>query len=218
MKYIVKNAEPQELLDWKTRDKMFLRGRPNYDRIRNDPAAQLALFNSLRAEQGNICCYCERELRIDDCHIEHIAPQTRYTLLSCSYENMICSCLKNEVKGDPSHCGMSKGSWYVEDDFISPLDGDCESKFKYTFDGHILPANDEDQAATITIDKCKLDIPLLCSMRKKVIEIFIDEALSDEELGAFVTAYLADKDQNGGSFNIFYTTINDLFGHFRAEN
>jgi len=211
MKHIIKRPEPQELLDWKAQDKMYKRGRRNYDRIRGQ--VKDALITSLRYEQGDICCYCEGPLRDRDSHVEHIKPQETYRMLSCDYDNMVCSCQLEIPKGAPKHCGMSKGSWYKNGEFISPLDQDCETKFSYTFDGQILPAEPTDANASITIEKCQLAVPKLKSARQVVIDTFIDGALSDEDRITYIQNYLVQQNENGGSYNPFYTTIKLLFGH-----
>lgn len=213
MKYIVKSAEPAALADWKLTDKMFRRGNPNYDRIKG-PLRKIILDN-LKADQGNICCYCERTLLPDDHHLEHIKPQGigPYSTFQCDYDNMLCCCQQDRESHDPKHCGMFKGSWYIPALFISPLDPTCESKFSYTHNGQILPAPTTDPAALTTIDKCKLDIDRLNKMREEVISTFIDDALTDDEVTDYVKKYLVDKNENNGSFNPFYTTVKFLFGH-----
>lgn len=214
MKYITKkDEEPQVLTDWKANDKMNLRGKPNWKRLPVE--VKEILRKTISEEQGFICCYCERIISPDDFHLEHLKPKddNKYPLLQLDYNNLLCSCQLELEKGEPRHCGNSKGSWYEEDKFVSPLDFSCETRFKYTGDGQILPANENDEAAKTTIQKLKLDIDKLNSLRKDAIEPFLDPNLSQGDLNSFVQGYLVDKNQNEGKFNEFFTTIKYLFGN-----
>ena len=73
MKFINKNQEPKDLENWKQQDKMFLRGNPKWNRVQT--SIKDVIRNSLREEQGYICCYCERRLLENDSHIEHFKPK-----------------------------------------------------------------------------------------------------------------------------------------------
>lgn len=210
MKYIVKNPEPQELLDWKNSDLQYRRGRPKWERI---PSATKAIIReSLKDEQGHICCYCERFMQDNDYHIEHIKPKgiPPFEINLADYDNLLCSCQFELIKGEPNHCGNSKASWYDPNLLVTPLDVSCEKKFTYTFDGYINSLDPNDSSAITTIDKLRLGIDKLNALRASVIEPFLD--LEDEELIAFVQGYLQDKSLNNGRFNEFYTTIQYLFG------
>lgn len=208
MKHIVKLSEPQELVDWKNQENEDW--KPSYNALAGEP--KKAVLDSLLAEQGHICCYCQRELRDGDYHIEHFKPKDKekFPALQLDYSNLHCSCQKNLKSGTPRHCGNSKENWFDEG-IISPLESDCETKFSYTFDGHIEPRDKNDERAMTTIKKLQLDINKLINMRKKAIEAFINEELSDEEFNLFLASYLRDKAENGGKFNPFYTTIQFLF-------
>lgn len=56
MKHIVKAEEPEELVNWKALANEDW--QPTYDDLRG--TEKRAVKNSLMAEQGYICCYCER--------------------------------------------------------------------------------------------------------------------------------------------------------------
>lgn len=144
MKYIVKQGEPESFTVWKS--KANEDWKPSYGNI--DKQERIDLFDSLVKEQGYICCYCERELKEGDCHIEHFKPKdkNKFPELELEYNNLFCSCQVNLKKGEPLHCGNSKGNWFDMNLLISPLDLNCESKFKYTHDGQILPVDEDDEA------------------------------------------------------------------------
>jgi uncharacterized protein (TIGR02646 family) len=208
MKHIIKEEEPLTFTTWKS--------------LKNDNWTPLfsilpgeekkAVIDALKKEQGYICCYCEKRLE-NDCHIEHLKPQGQnlFPESQLDYDNLLCSCQLKLKKSEPRHCGNSKGSWYDEELLVSPLDVDCESKFKYTFDGHIEPRLAEDIAAKTTIDKLQLKIDKLNDLRRKAIEPFLDGELSETDITNFAKGYLVDKSENSGMFNEFYTTIKYLF-------
>lgn len=211
MKYIIKEQAPQEFIDWK--NKANDDWTPTYNDLSGDEKA--AVFKSLKKEQGHLCCYCERELKNNDYHIEHLKPkdQNKFPELQLVYSNLLCSCQRNIEKGKPRHCGNSKDNWYIESDFVSPFDLGCERRFKFTGDGQILPADENDNAVKITIEKLQLGIDKLNNLRKNAIAPFLDQSLSQEDLSLFTKGYLIDKNQNEGKFNEFFTTIKYLFGN-----
>jgi uncharacterized protein (TIGR02646 family) len=209
MKYIAKGQEPIIFTKWKTLENDDW--QPTYDTLQGDE--KRAINEALKEEQGYICCYCERRIEANDFHVEHLKPQGENLLPEnqLDYDNLLCSCQRDVQKGEPLHCGNSKGGWYDELLFVSPLSENCESKFKYTFDGYIQPAVGDDIAAITTIDKLNLKIDKLNTLRRKAIEPFIDEELTEADLNNFTRGYLTDKAQNEGKFNEFYTTIKYLF-------
>lgn len=204
MKAIVKNTEPQALLDWKDEDKMFKRGKPNWDRVSGPIKADIRA--SLLSEQGYICCYCESSIDIGDCHVEHLKPQGQFPLEQLDYDNLLCSCQLSLNKGEPRHCGNAKGSWYDRLLFVSPLDPNCESHFEFTLDGHIK-ATEGDLGSIATIQHLALNSDKLQALRAAAIEPFIMDDISQEEMAIFVKHYLTKDEQR---FNAFYNTIKGL--------
>jgi len=209
MKYIAKGKEPIQFTEWKNQKND--NWKPAFSVLQGDE--KKAVINALKEEQGFICCYCERRIEIEDCHIEHLKPQGKdlFPGNQLDYDNLLCSCQRELERGEPRHCGNSKGSWYDEQFLVSPLSPDCELKFRYTFDGHIESAIENDIAAITTIDKLQLKIDKLNALRKKAIEPFIDEELTETDLNNFTSGYLIDKAGNEGKYNEFYTTIKYLF-------
>jgi uncharacterized protein (TIGR02646 family) len=211
MKYIEKNPEPAEILEWKANDKMYQRGKPNWKRFPTELKELLREY--ICAEQGHICCYCERRLNPKEMHLEHFKPKdkNKFPLNQLDYDNLFCSCQLELEKGEPRHCGNSKGSWFDEGLIVSPLEPNCQNRFKYTFDGQVFPNNQYDIGAQATIERLKLDTDKLNKLREMAIEPFLDEDLTQEDLERFVQEYLIEKDDNGGLYNEFYTTIKFLF-------
>jgi len=207
MKYIVKGQEPQAFSEWKGQENDGW--SPTYDILAGMP--KRVLKEALIREQGFLCCYCEQPLTISDSHIEHFRSQSGFPDKTLEYRNLLCSCQGERVTGDPVHCGHAKENWFDEALLISPLDPDCESRFSFTGDGQIRSRNVSDKAASETIGRLNLGIPKLNALRKAVIDLFLDGAISGaEEMNLFVRRYL---ERNGdGSFQPFWTTIRYIFG------
>jgi uncharacterized protein (TIGR02646 family) len=207
MKNIIKRPEPSSLSNLKI-------SHPNItytDLGASYPTIKREVKRALIQEQGYICCYCERRILTNDSHIEHFRPQRDPSVDSLDFSNLLCSCVKDRVAGDPVHCGHLKDNWFDPVLLISPFDTTCETKFRYKPDGLISPADPNDQAAKETIDRLGLNIPKLISLRKSAIEPFIDvdNPLNQSELQKFVNGYLIqDRD---GKFGEFWTMIKYLF-------
>lgn len=215
MKYINKGQEPQSFKSWKDNDKMYQRGKPNWDRFNHSKYRDIKneLLETLKREQGYICCYCEVKLKENDYHPEHLKPKdkNKYPQLQLEYENLLCSCQLEIESGEPRHCGNSKGSWYDDNLLVSPLNSICETKFTYTMDGQI---SHTDEASEHTIKHLQLGIDKLNKLRESAIEPFLIDPItlneiSKEEAKIFAERYLQ---VSNGKFNEFHTTIKYLFG------
>ena len=210
MKWIQKQPEPRIFTDWKALANDDW--QPTYRDLGGDE--KQAVKQALMREQGGICCYCERRLTGDDSHIEHFRPQSNPDIDPLGFGNMLCSCQNRLQQGEPRHCGNSKGDWFDETLLISPLEPGCENRFSYNGDGHIKPASHEDRAAEETISRLALDIPKLRALRSAVIDPFLDNTLTDIELGDFVKGYLQQVD---GQLGEFCTCVSYLFQEYALE-
>ncbi len=204
MKYIEKGIEPQSFTDWKND------GNTEYNDLINPIKSELK--NALLLEQGNICCYCECKISSNNSHIEHLKPKDKdkFPELQLNYDNLLSSCQKQLLKGEPRHCGNSKGNKIIS---ITPLMKNCEDKFIYTEDGYIQHTDNESKDV---IEILQLDIDKLNKLREDAINAILfldidenDEVLSEEEIKILVEDYLETKD---GKYKEFYTTIKYLFG------
>ena len=197
MRFIQKGQEPDTLRQFKAMANPP-NWEPTYDslpKMRKD-----AIKQALIEEQKGLCCYCECILSEPDSHIEHFMPQHPFQDRALDYNNMHCSCMADQVKGTPLHCGMAKGNWYDDKLLISPLDPNCESHFKYLGDGSICPTDDTDAAAIETVKHLRLDDKGLTAARKAVIDTFLDETLSDVEREKFLADYIAECDSRPSEF------------------
>lgn len=210
MKYVEKHQEPAAFTDWKALANEDW--QPTYDDLSGTPKA--AVKEALMQAQGYLCCYCERRLTEGDSHIEHFQPQSDPAVDPLDYDNMLCSCQNQIKKAEPRHCGNLKGDWYDPEFLVSPLDPDCEGRFRFEGDGLIKPADKHDRAARETITKLGLDIPKLNDLRVSVIDPFLEASLTQDELRRFVSGYLSTGED--GRFGEFWTTIKYLFGDSAA--
>ncbi len=182
MRYIKKLPEPVRFTEWKK--EANAEWTPTFDNMASDVKEKLK--ESLIKEQRGICCYCESILVKNNSHIEHFRPQEKFEDLSLDYNNLLCSCQSNPKRGDPIHCGSAKGNWFDDKMLISPLSPDCASHFRYTADGHIFPANDDDVAAKTTIEHLALDCSKLVDSRKAVLEQFLDDSIPDDKFLLYI--------------------------------
>jgi uncharacterized protein (TIGR02646 family) len=167
MKIIRKTSEPQDFADWKAQNPQM-----GWDEFQSHKSRRLRLQDVLLKEQGYICCYCEREIDEDRGHFEHVMPRSCKTedgvtegrQRELDYHNIVFSCTKVvakqqvDEKDDKITCGHQKGDWYDETLFITPLQEECESVFRYKDDGTVVPANGSDSdKARETIERLKLN-------------------------------------------------------------
>lgn len=212
MKHIHKGAAPDRLKRW------IALGDENWQaEYSNMPQGiKKTVKEALMAEQGWLCCYCERRLTDEDSHIEHFRPQSNPDVDPLDFSNMLCSCQNQLKTGEPRHCGHLKKDWFDPYLLVSPLQANCECQFAFSGIGEIMPAANGDRAADETIARLGLNIRKLQALRNKAIEPFLDDFLNTEDLRKFVEGYL-DRDASG-QFGQFHTTIRYLFGNILTNN
>lgn len=194
MKRISKAPEPQGLVDFKTQAND--QWQPTYDGL---PGTLKRLIHQhLLQEQGHLCCYCGCRVDPASSHIEHFRPQTHFPQDQLTYDNLLASCQRETQPGEPLHCGKLKDDWFDPHLLLSPLQPDCETRFRFTADGGIHPAQITDTAATETRDRLGLDISKLRRLRKGAIDAVIHDLpnLTDEDLRKLTVA-LMQRDATG---------------------
>jgi uncharacterized protein (TIGR02646 family) len=172
MKHVEKGTSPSDFEAWKARANEDW--KPTYDDLRNPEKPNL--HSALLAEQGYVCCYCGREISLDDSHIEHFRPQERYESLQLEYSNLHASCLRRQQRSMPRHCGHAKDNGFDESQYIAPVDPDCEQRFMYTLRGDIVPTHTEDNRARYMGDLLALNSPALRHLREEVLSRTLDPA------------------------------------------
>jgi uncharacterized protein (TIGR02646 family) len=189
MRYVAKDEAPSSFTEWKGQANE--NWNPTYGNLRNPQKGDL--HAALLAEQGGTCCYCGRQISLDESHIEHFVPQEESEQLALEYRNLHASCIRARSPKLPLHCGHAKDRYLDEKQSISPLDPTCEQRFRYLLDGELLPSEDVDGNAIYMIELLKLNIPSLRNRRQAVLAgVFDNEFLnsaSDEELRKIFDAY-----------------------------
>jgi len=207
MKHIIKNPEPQEFKAWKARANEYW--QPTFNELRG--MEKRAVFNALWNEQGHICSYCQCRLTPNDCHIDHLQPQSNPQIDPLNYANFVCSCQSNLQKGDPIHCGNAKANSLLP---ISPLDPTCESRFRFKNNGEIDANYPHDQSAIDTINILNLNSRNIVGDRLTVIEFFDEETapMNNDEVAQFIQESL-EKDKDG-KYQPYWTMIKDIYSIF----
>lgn len=160
--------EPAEVTAWKALANDDW--QPSYGNLMGQE--RRALRQALLAEQGHVCCYCNRRIvespaakNMAEFHIEHFRPQHAFEHLELEYQNLHASCFKNDNPNGRRHCGPAKGDWFDEELTLSPL-LDNSALLRFGEDGSISAGN---EAATETIKRLKLDHPMLVNERQAEI-------------------------------------------------
>ncbi|WP_051260978.1 retron system putative HNH endonuclease [Desulfovibrio inopinatus] len=202
MKYIRKFSSPESFEDWKRR-------HPGADwhefSLPHNAPVKDDLADSLRREQGRICCYCEKRLSRRRSHIEHIKPRSVFPDSTLKYSNLAASCNGGPTRQNAC-CGHKKGAWYSPR-FVSPYDRSCEHRFLVTAAGEIAPRNPKDISAAETIRRLGLNTPDLCAMRRTVYDVLIElkSTLPPERFQEHIEQSLLP--DGNGLFEPFWSTI-----------
>ncbi|MCA8973282.1 MAG: TIGR02646 family protein [Planctomycetes bacterium] len=173
MRHIDKRLEPPELEQWRTSGTEDW--QPSYEDLRGD--LKRMLHAARVAEQGWVCCYCERRITDDRgvSHIEHLRPQRPHGVGDATpadaldYRNLLCSCNTNGV-----HCGARKGNKVLA---IDPGMPDCTSHFVFHSNGAMEPCGESTscEKARDTIAVLGLDTLALRMRRREAWGALIEQ-------------------------------------------
>jgi len=201
MKWIQKGQPPDSFLAWK--EQANENWQPSWDGLSKPEKPEV--HTALLAEQGYICCYCNRRIGPDQerSHIEHIKSRSHYPLNTLDYDNLVASCQGENENNKPVHCGNAKADWpspSSETLLVSPLDKECEAAFEFTAIGEIIPSSHfkRQESAAETIKRLGLDVPKLVAARNSAVEGVI-EGLADytgDEVQVLID-YYNSRDENG---------------------
>ena len=188
MKRIHKSDEPTSFIRWKRR-------HPNAKWRNFQGSIKFQLKEALIAEQGHICCYCNKRIKLHISHIEHLQPRSKSRGLAFNYYNLLASC-SGELDRNRNvlywHCGHAKGNDELP---ISPKDVDCENYFGFDEFGEIFPhpelSGDDWSLAQYTINLLELNCAPLVRRRRESIDAldFDDEDYSDADLQKLIKVY-----------------------------
>ena len=85
------------------------------------------------------------------------------------------------------NCGEAKEDWFDAGKTISPLNEACEKRFRFLDNGWILPASANDEGASETISRLKLNSRRLIALRKNAVSeafgILFESDFQNHELG-----------------------------------
>ena len=172
MRQIQKKNEPKRLTEWRIRYKAG--PNFNYKLMRGDAAVTREVEESLLDEQGALCAYTGRAIDKDAFHVEHLKPQTHCGKgEDVDYKNMVACYPSSKATVEAPYGAHQKKSFPSPAEthlFVSPLDANCESRFRFSYSGKVAPKNDGDEAASTTIEKLKLNHLDLVKMRKAAIQ------------------------------------------------
>lgn len=205
MRYIQKNNEPQEMINWKRQFKKKYHRNPHYEDIAHNQDEKYILKSSLLSEQGGLCCYCCKRIHLENSHIEHFYPKgdPTYETLSLEYGNLLGSCQGYSDKKE--NCGHKKPNDFDKNLLISPLEEGCERYFKYNGRGKIK-AQKEDERAEYTIKMLHLDTEELNAARAVAMwEAGVMEVLTEEECRKMLEQY--SRKNEAGQYAVFCDAI-----------
>ncbi len=173
MKRIIKSNPPIELKQWFHAQPMDNHEKLNC-RYHNLPSEIRAIVKQrLLEDQGYICCYTGIRISESRSHIEHLKPQSVYfeNYEDVDYNNLLAA-HPGPNSGQCAYGAHPKADWYHDDHFISPLNPQCETAFKFNTKGE-LQATSSDIAIKTTIEQLNLTDESLTELRKQAIETLL---------------------------------------------
>lgn len=169
MKKIRKTNPPQALREWLVVNADLDHSYRTL--LGSDACAELK--TQLLQEQGYLCAYTGQRIADEISHIEHLKPQNQCVDgEDVDYRNVV-TCFPSSG-GDISHGygAPKKGGWWWPDQFVSPLNDDCERRFSFAWSGHVSAQPEANEAARETINVIGLDVEKLRQLRRSRIKGF----------------------------------------------
>lgn len=234
MKYITKEQEPESLRGWFENQFDQEGNRLGCDYYNDLPSdIKRDLKDHLLREQGFLCCYTGILIDTDTSHIEHLKPYSKcrdeknyedvnYLNLVAAYPGSNYNPKHDEVnqpsqknKKDSKKCPFgahAKDNWYEVGKFVTPLDQDCEDRFKFYDDGKVEAQDEQDTATKETIKKLVLDHQRLIDLRKEAIKeaLFPDDIELDiSDIRTIANGLYSQRNQDG-KFSEFCFVIEQI--------
>lgn len=132
------------------------------------------LLDALISEQGYLCAYTMRRIGRGASHIEHVKPQSRCRADSpgsdLNYQNIVACFPAEGMRQQYRYGAQKKGNWWDHDgtEFISPLQSQCEQRFRFNLEGEVVAVHNH-AAAAMTIKVLALNHKSLIDDRKRAI-------------------------------------------------
>jgi uncharacterized protein (TIGR02646 family) len=189
---------------------------------RHHKPVKKAVKSALVQEQGNICCYCEREIGEagppPDAHIEHLHPKSAHPHLTYAWGNLLASCEDDKHRGEtPESCGHRKHNQSLS---LHPLVPACDTHLTFGSDGSVRAARNlptaQTRAAEHAIETLGLDTSRPKILRTAAIRAIVDvlpppeDPSYDSELQTEI-ARIANPDANG-RWTPFVTALLQVLG------
>lgn len=208
MLQIHKQAEPDEIIAWKALENEDW--QPSYENLM--APERPILRQALLAEQGHVCCYCNRRITESpadgqnaEFHIEHFRPQHSFAPLELDYQNLHASCFKNESVKGRRHCGPAKDNWFDPALTLSPLNNNS-GVIRYGLNGSVF--SNSSPAAAETIKRLALDHAMLNAEREAEIAGKLDaDFIQNATIDDLVKLYRAHQQMQNGRFQPFAMAV-----------
>jgi uncharacterized protein (TIGR02646 family) len=157
----------------------------NYGCLQNPEKRNL--HQALLREQGWLCAYTMRRIDESSSHVEHIKPESvcrsERIGLDLDYRNLVTCFPRDGMARNQRYGAQLKGEWWQNDgaEFVSPLDKNCETRFRFDMDGNINAVRNH-PAAVNTIRVLGLKHKSLTEDRGRVIREFVYGANGENPL------------------------------------
>ncbi len=184
MKRVIKTGPPHAYKEWRkkvrgTQDEHYQIG------LRNPLKREL--HTALVTEQGYLCAYTMKRIRLETSHIEHIKPESLCRAdragSDLDYENMVACFPRYGMSRRYRYGAQKRDDWWENNgvDFVTPLDVNCEKRFIFDLEGNIN-SKDGHPAAAQTIKKLGLNHATLTEDRRRVIREYMYGKEGDDPL------------------------------------
>lgn len=203
MKKIVKGRPPRLLTQYKAQSNAIYDG-PNFT-----PTVKDKIKEQLLEEQGFLCAYCMKRIKLSAMKVEHFRCQHNFSHLQLDYNNLLGCCKGNEGYPPSSQtCDTRKGSSYID---YSPAENGFERHISYASSGRITSSNPIfDEQINDTLN---LNFKRLIDNRKAALaglKKFLDSrggTRTAAELKAFLGKY--GSKNKGGEYNEYLGVLTD---------
>ena len=169
--------------------KHYINEAPYNDRYKTDD-----IRDRLVLIYNNKCAFCEQ--KVEQYHIEHFRPKQIYYWLAYSWDNLLLAChycnnykgINFAIKGKRAKCPSTKNLKSIntissnkynlqeQPKLINPEQSDPSPYLIFERDGKITSDNEDYK---YTIETCRIDRKYLNDSRKKIIDKFKREIISE---------------------------------------
>ncbi len=174
MKYVRKTGPPREYINWCNQ----VRGTEDEDYRRLDSEVKEKLLEALLIDQGYLCAYTMRKICEKSSHVEHIKPESLCRAervgSDLDHSNLVACYPRAGMAKNCRYGAQQKADWWENDgvDFVSPLNQNCEERFRFDLEGNIEGVR-KHRSAVKTIQVLRLDQQTLTEERRRVVQELI---------------------------------------------